>query len=50
MKKAVNILRALRAEIPEVGTDYNRGYHECLNELEERILEAAWEEGEDVDE
>ncbi len=47
MKKAVDILRALRAETPETGTDYNRGYQEAMNELEERILTAMWEDGED---
>ena len=50
MKKAVNVLRRLRAEIPDVpSNDYNRGYHEALNELEERILDSMWEEG-DADE
>lgn len=47
MKKAVDILRALRAEIPESGTDFNRGFHQALLELEERLLEAMWEDGED---
>jgi len=47
VKKAVDILRQLRAEAPETGTDYNRGWFESLNELEERILEAMWESGED---
>ncbi len=47
MKKAVDILRRLRAEAPDSGTDYNRGYHEALYELEDRILDAMWEEGED---
>ena len=48
MKKAVNVLRQLRADIPDVpSNDYNRGYHEALNELEERILDAMWAEGEE---
>lgn len=46
MKRAVDILRQLRSEAPDTGTDYNRGYHEALHELEERILEAMWEAGE----
>lgn len=48
MKRAVDILRQLRTEIPYVpSNDYNRGYHEALNELEERILDAMWEVGDD---
>ena len=51
MKKAVNVLRQLRADIPDVPeNDYNRGYHEALNELEERILTEMWAEGADDDE
>ena len=50
MKKAVDILRGLRAEIPDIpSNDFNRGYQEALNELEERILDSMWEEG-DADE
>ena len=49
MKRAVEILRSLRAEAPDSGTDYNRGYHEALYELEERILEVMWEEGDECD-
>ena len=50
MTRAVDILRQLRAEAPNSFTDYNRGYHEALYELEDRILEAMWEEGEDDEE
>ena len=54
MKKALDFVRTLRSEIVEgVSEDvlaYQHGYQDALNEVEEYILDAMWDAGEDDDE
>lgn len=47
MKQALDMLRSLRAEAPNTGSDFNKGFFSALDELEDRYLEVMWENGED---